>query len=97
MLDLSDAHEILFLGFTGNVLPKLRFQMSSLSRGGKSTRNGFTSREKAWVLLPPQGGAVGTKNPQPPGRAAITGGCDIIAIINAAVIIIITMCLKTNT
>lgn len=59
MLDLSDAHEILFLGFTGNVLPKLRFQMSSLSRGEINAQRIYFG--KSMVLLPPQGGAVGPK------------------------------------
>ena len=33
MFDVNDAHEILFLGFMGNMLPKLFFQTPSLSRG----------------------------------------------------------------
>ena len=100
MFDVNDAHEILFLGFMGNMLPKLFFQTPSLSRGGGGRgwkRNGFTSWKKACVLLSPQGGTVGTQNPQPPERAADTGGSDLIAVINAAVIIIFMICLKTDT
>ena len=40
---------------------------------------------------------MGTQNPQPPERAADTGGSDLIAVINAAVIIIFMIRLKTDT